>query len=110
MSPWFNRDWTALELAKSRKVKVLFKSNSYGHVVKDRDEDILAKPGEPSSACHLPTTQSIRKLRNTGITKVNDILTSLGPHDASKPKDMAIISGLLAGVEIPVPSLQQEIF
>jgi uncharacterized protein with von Willebrand factor type A (vWA) domain len=62
---------------------------------------------KPSSACHLLTTQSIRKLGNTSITEVSDILTSLGSRDTSNPKDMA---ELLEGVEIPLASLQQKIF
>jgi hypothetical protein len=39
MSPWFSRGWTSLELAKSRRVKVIFK----GSLIKDLDEDILAE-------------------------------------------------------------------
>ncbi|KAL4928127.1 uncharacterized protein BDV17DRAFT_291874 [Aspergillus undulatus] len=47
MSPWFSRGWTALELVRSGKVKVMFK----GSVIKDLDEDILSK-SETDSACH----------------------------------------------------------
>lgn len=60
MSPWFSRGWTSLELAKSYKVKVLFKSNSHGPVIKDLDEDILAKDGEPSS----PLASSCNSINN----------------------------------------------
>ncbi|KAH8590394.1 hypothetical protein B0O99DRAFT_552118, partial [Bisporella sp. PMI_857] len=79
MSPWFSRGWTALELAKSRKVKVLFKSNSDGFVIKDLDEDILAKESS-SSSWHRVTTNSIKNLRGTTIKMVGDILTVLGPR------------------------------
>jgi hypothetical protein len=48
MSPWFSRGWTSLELAKSRKVKVLFKG-TYSPLIKDLDEDILAKVSSGSN-------------------------------------------------------------
>lgn len=108
MSSWFTRGWTTLELAKSGNVKVLFKSNSYGTVIKDLDEDILAKAGEPSSTWRQVATASIINLRGRRITNVNDILTALGPRNTSKPKDMATISGLLAGVEVSADLSQQK--
>lgn len=42
MSPWFTRGWTALELAKSGVVKVVFKDS-----IKDLDKDILHKTKNP---------------------------------------------------------------
>jgi ankyrin repeat protein len=100
MSSWFTRGWTLLELARSCKVKVLFKSTNSGPVIKDLDEDILAKAGETSSLWRQAATESITVLRGQRITGVNDILSALGPRDTSKPKDIAIISGLLAGVDV----------
>lgn len=98
MSPWFSRGWTALELAKSRKVKVIFKG-PYGLLIKDLDEQILAKKGENDSP-HGKASQIIRNLRQ-GITTLNSLLTVLGPRYTSWPKDRAIISRLLVDVELP---------
>ncbi|KAK8920779.1 hypothetical protein VCV18_008082 [Metarhizium anisopliae] len=41
MPPWFCRGWTSLELAKSHKVKITFKSRNGRHVIKNLDVDIL---------------------------------------------------------------------
>ena len=71
---------------------MLIKSNSDGFVIKDLDEDILAKGS--ASPWHQVTTSAINKLRGTTIKSAGDILAVLGSHDTSKPKDMPIISGL----------------
>jgi hypothetical protein len=99
MSPWFSRGWTALELAKSRKVKIVFK----GPLIKDLDE-ILAKA--PSGFAR----DGIVKLRNKSITNVDDLLATLGPRHTSWPRDLAIISGLLVGVKIQSDASQQGIY
>jgi hypothetical protein len=107
MSPWFSRGWTSLELAKSRKVKVVFK----GLLIKDLDEDILAKADDAStSSRHQITSQVIANLRNKEITGINELLTVLGPRNTSWPRDIAIISGLLVGIEIPLNASQQDIY
>jgi hypothetical protein len=98
MSPWFSRGWTALELAKSRKVKVIFKG-PYGLLIQDLDEQILAKEDEDDGP-HKEASRIIRNLRQ-GITTLNSLLTVLGSRYTSWPKDRAIISGLLADVELP---------
>lgn len=102
MSPWFSRGWTALELAKSRKVKVLF-GGPNAPLIKDLDEEILkvntAEETEVSSP-HRNASNIIRKLRNTEIKEIDDLLTVLGSRYTSWPKDIAIISGLLVGVEV----------
>jgi ankyrin repeat protein len=97
MSPWFSRGWTALELSKSHKVKVVFKGPC-GPLIKDLDEQILAKDTQPSSP-YKKATDIIRNLRKE-ITTLNDLLTALGSRYTSWPKDLAIISGLLVGVEV----------
>jgi ankyrin repeat protein len=107
MSPWFSRGWTALELAKSRKVKVIFKGPC-GLLIKDLDEQILAKEGELDGP-HKEASQVIKNLRK-GITTLNDLLTVLGPRHTSWPKDMAIISGLLVGVAVAPKDPQQDIW
>lgn len=108
MSPWYSRGWTALELAKSHKVKILFKAKNDGYVIKDLDIDILAKV-QRSSRYHA-TAESIRKLRIANIQSFGDLLAILGPRDTSKPRDVSIISGLLAGVDVSGGLTQQDIY
>lgn len=97
MSPWFSRGWTALELAKSRKVKVIFKGPR-GLLVKDLDEEILAKEGDPNSP-RKEASLIIRNLRHRS-TSLNGLLAALGPRHTSWPKDRAIISQLLVDVKL----------
>ncbi|KAI7968558.1 hypothetical protein EIK77_006577 [Talaromyces pinophilus] len=92
LSPWFSRGWTALELARSTRVKVIFN----GNVIKDLDEDILSK-SDNDSACHRFATEAIRGLRRKRVENLNDLLTVLGPRSTSKARDMARISALLVG-------------
>ena len=108
MSPWFSRGWTSLELAKSQKVKVVFKG-THGPLIKDLDEDILAK-AKDSSERHQIASDAIAKLRGKKIIEVNDLLTILGPRHTSWPRDLAIISGLLVGVKISSEDSQQDIY
>ncbi|KAJ5753759.1 uncharacterized protein N7511_007912 [Penicillium nucicola] len=104
MSPWFSRGWTALELTKSRKVKVIFKGRE-GPVIKDLDEEILAKEGsEDTEIARKNASQIIRNLRGE-VTSLNDLLSVLGARYTSWPKDMATISALLVGVK---PQEQQQ--
>lgn len=108
-SPWFSRGWTALELAKSHKVKILFKSRkNEGQVIKDLDIDILDEvlPSSP----HYNLAMAINKLRRTSIQSFGDMLAILGPRDTSKPRDVPIISGLLAGIETSGGISHQEIY
>ncbi|KFY85967.1 hypothetical protein V500_07988 [Pseudogymnoascus sp. VKM F-4518 (FW-2643)] len=99
MSPWFSRGWTALELVKSRKVKVMF-GGLHGPVIKDLDEEILAKDTDhKASKSHIFATGLIRALRD-GVTTLNDLLTVLDSRHTSWPKDLAIISALLVDVSI----------
>ena len=107
MSPWFSRGWTALELAKSRKVKVIFKG-PYGPLIKDLDEEILAKEGDPSSP-RKKASKIIEKLRNK-ITTLNNLLTVLSQRYTSKPKDRAIISGVLVDVDLLPNNSQKNIW
>lgn len=113
MSPWFSRGWTALELAKSPKVKIVFKGPC-GPIIKDLDEEILAGEDDNTSAGHRVATDIIRNLRK-GITTLDGLLTVLGSRYTSWPKDRAIISGLLVDPEV-VPKVpgrdiwQQDIY
>ncbi|KAJ5378157.1 ankyrin repeats (3 copies) domain-containing protein [Penicillium cataractarum] len=104
MSPWFSRGWTALELAQSPKVKIIFKGPQ-GPVIKDLDEEILAKEesGEEieedeHEIRRRKASQIVRNLRRK-ITSVNALLTVLVSRYTSWPKDLSVISALLVGVE-----------
>lgn len=89
LSSWFTRGWTALELAKSRKVKIIFRD-----AIKDLDEEILQKVGDN------PAARVIRNLRSAEISGIEDLLRTLGPRFTSWPSDRAIIASLLAGIDI----------
>ncbi|KAH8597371.1 hypothetical protein B0O99DRAFT_670446 [Bisporella sp. PMI_857] len=109
ISPWFSRGWTALELANSPKAKVVFKGPS-GPFIKDLDEQILAKgQDERLSGPRGEATKIIRKLRK-GVTTLDDLLTVLGPRHTSWPKDLAIISSLLAGVNVAPTDKERDIW
>lgn len=108
MSPWYSRGWTALELAKSHKVKILFKARNDQFIIKDLDVDILAEVSPYSP--YYATAVAIRKLRGARIQSLGDLLSILGPRDTSKPRDVPIISGLLAGVDVSGDLSQQEIY
>ncbi|KAI0450075.1 hypothetical protein F5B21DRAFT_517679 [Xylaria acuta] len=79
---------TALELAKSRKVKIIFKDS-----IKDLDDDILEKAQEGSFAA-----KAIKNLRRDRFSDMEDLLATLGPRYTSWLKDRATIAGLLAGI------------
>ena len=113
ISPWFIRGWTALELAKSPKVKVIFKGCP-GPVIKDLDEEILAKEDEHEEyeedgdeRCRKRASRIIRNLRKE-IKSLNDLLTVLGPRYTSWPKDISIISALL--VDVKPDKMQQNTY
>lgn len=98
MSPWFSRGWTALELAKSRTVKVLFKKKD-GLILKDLDKDILNFQN-PQGKRHKVLANAIGQLRDEKITDLDRLLTVLGPRHTSWSRDIAIIAGLLVGVPV----------
>lgn len=110
MSTWFTRGWTALELAQSGRVEVLFKSGSNGFVTKNLDNDILAKAREPSSPCHQVSTTAIRSLRRGDIMEKDEFLASFTPRYTSRSTDRLIIAGLLVGIEMPISTDQEEIY
>ena len=96
LSPWFTRGWTALELAKSNTVKVLFKGDHPNRpIVKDLEKHILAVDPARSSRAHWIASSLIRRLRKP-VTDVSDILTILGPRGTSWERDRKLIAALLA--------------
>jgi ankyrin repeat protein len=99
MSPWFSRAWTALELAKSRKVKVIFKD-----AIKDLDEDILKKVNKDN-----PAAKTINNLRNP-VAGVEGLLAVLGHRQTSWLRDQPKIAGLLTGVEYDAEMPQSKMY
>ena len=98
VSPWFSRGWTALELAKSRTVKILFKKWG-GLILKDLDKDILDFQN-PRSRRHKVLANAIGQLRDEKIADLDRLLAVLGPRHTSWSRDIAIIAGLLVGVPV----------
>lgn len=99
LSPWFTRGWTALELAVSKTVKVLFKGASDEEpLIKDLDNDILAQDPSQANRAHWIASSLIRRLRKP-IGDVSDLLAILKPRSTSWARDRMIIAGLLA--ELP---------
>ncbi|KAK6498658.1 hypothetical protein TWF481_011236 [Arthrobotrys musiformis] len=116
-SPWFTRGWTALECIMSRKIKVVFKKpgvDTYEPILKDLDDEVLAKDPSQCSRGHWIASTIIRRLRQpninisdqgtfeaTGVIQnVSDLLAVLQPRSTSWSRDRMIIAGLLAGVEV----------
>ncbi|RDW58763.1 hypothetical protein BP6252_13239 [Coleophoma cylindrospora] len=98
LSSWFTRAWTALELLLSNKVKILFKPGQDGKpVLKDLDEDVLAKRPESSSRAHWLATVLTQQLREP-IENVGDLLAILSPRSTSFVRDRTKVAALLAGV------------
>ena len=112
MSPWFSRGWTALELKESTRVKVLFKDkDSGGLITKDLDDDILqAGSTESAPKEHTVAREIIGRLRGKRFSQLNDLVAVLGSRYTSVPRDMAIISGLMIGVQMPETYSHQEIY
>lgn len=121
LSSWFTRGWTALELLSSRRVKVLFKnpqpgSDKDGPLIKDLDDDILAKSPATSSRGYWLATTIVKRLRQharwhaqsakrtkgqqEGIREVGDLLATLQGRSTSWLRDRTIIAALLSGVRI----------
>jgi len=108
MSPWFSRGWTALELAKSKKVKVAFRGVGRP-LIKDLDAEILVQK-ESSNSPHGLASSVIKKLRGGSIQDINILLLILGSRHTSWARDMAVISALLVGADITGKEPQQDIY
>jgi hypothetical protein len=96
-SSWFTRGWTAVELALSKSIKVLFGPETNGRpLIKDLD-DILAKDPKTSSKGHWLASQLIRRLRQP-ISNVGDLLAILSQRVTSWKSYRVKLAGLLARV------------
>ena len=67
-------------------------------VIKDLDIDIIERV--PNTSPYLPAAKAISMLRSVKIQNLGDLLSILTPRDISKPRDVPIISSLLAGVDV----------
>lgn len=105
LSPWFTRGWTALELAASRRVKVIFRDASSGAaVLKDLDEDIIMLRPDQCSYAHWLASTILQRLRAASWSakydsELVDLLQALATRTTSWARDRMLIAGLLVGVE-----------
>ena len=108
MSPWSSRGWTALELAKSPKVKVIFKG-CHGPTIKNLDEEIFAKEEVEQDEDERCRTRASRIIRNPQkkishtqlLTPLSDLRRrqtprSAGPHPLGHRLQGTFPSGRLA--------------
>jgi hypothetical protein len=100
LCPWFTRGWTALELIMSKKVKVLYKNPESDEepLIKDLDQDILAKDPALCTRAHWIASTIIRRLRRH-VHNVSDLVAILKPRSTSWARDRMVIAGLLANVK-----------
>ncbi|RVD87010.1 uncharacterized protein DFL_005259 [Arthrobotrys flagrans] len=99
-SPWFTRGWTAIECKMAKRIKVVYKKPGYNEpIIKDLDDDILAKDPTRCSRAHWIASNIIRRLREP-IESVSSLLAILKPRSTSWPRDRIMIAGLLAGIEV----------
>ncbi|KAK6522870.1 hypothetical protein TWF281_002300 [Arthrobotrys megalospora] len=100
LSPWFTRGWTAVECNMADRIKVVYrKPGSHEPIIKDLDDDILAKDPTRCSRAHWIVSNIIRRLRDP-IDNTSDLLAILKPRSTSWPRDRIMIAGLLAGIEV----------
>ncbi|KAJ6092112.1 hypothetical protein N7467_004081 [Penicillium canescens] len=110
MSPWFSRGWTALELKMSQNVQIIFKGPK-GPITKDLDKDILqAKSNTSTTTKHEVAKDILKRLRGEEVDHLDLLLAILGSRHTSWPRDMAIISGLMIGIELPEDYAHQKIY
>ncbi|KAL4734762.1 hypothetical protein BDV11DRAFT_197557 [Aspergillus similis] len=100
LSPWFTRAWTALELALSHDVWVIFKDpcNKNKRVIKNLRSDILATDRISCSRSHLIASDVIDAVWKQKFDSISSILSVLKTRSTSKARDKLIIAALLAGV------------
>lgn len=94
LTPWLTRSWITVELAKSRRVKIIFADRTV-----DLDYHVLDMIGNDFAG--RSTTQAIKTLRNNRISSIQDLVSALSPRYTSWQKDRAAIAGLLSSVPIP---------
>ncbi|KAL9615733.1 MAG: hypothetical protein Q9160_009299 [Pyrenula sp. 1 TL-2023] len=105
LSPWFTRGWTALELAMSKSVKVLFKDpdNDRVPLMKDLRNDVLANR-MTASLGHQIASAIVRNVwrvwdiarGDRNLWELTDILKT---RSTSWPRDRIVIAALLSGID-----------
>ena len=108
LSTWFTRGWTALELFLSRRVFVLFRQGD-GYILKDLDNEILAKHPVLDSHAHWIATSYVRHLRKKSFESTSTLLSVLRPRSTSWVRDELIIAGLMCGIKDHVELSEQQI-
>ncbi|KAK6504867.1 hypothetical protein TWF481_006804 [Arthrobotrys musiformis] len=107
LSSWFTRGWTALEFIMSKNIKVIFKDpKTGGRVIKDLDNDVLAKEACRTSTGHLIASSILKRLRSP-INSIHDLLSVLKPRSTSWARDKMIIAALLSDIEIQAGDTSQ---
>ncbi|KAF2874365.1 hypothetical protein BDV95DRAFT_592456 [Massariosphaeria phaeospora] len=100
LSPWLTRGWTALELIMSSTVKILFKGHTKDKLlIKDLDDDILAKDPASYTRGHWIASTIIHRLRRD-IQNVSDLVAVLRPRNTSWARDRLMIATLLSGIDV----------
>jgi ankyrin repeat protein len=104
MSPWFSRGWTALELAASKNVKIVFKQSKERNGITLVDLDKLldgAKTGRYRIAAEV--IKNVRK----PLTDLNQLLRIVKARHTSWSRDMAVISELLTRTSLQPAEYKQ---
>ena len=111
LSPWFSRGWTALELLLSKRVFVLFRQGDDGYILKDLDQDILAKHRFLHSHAHWIATEAVKRLRHASHTfeSACDLLSVLQARNTSWKRDVKIIAGLMCGLSAHATLSEEEV-
>lgn len=110
LSPWFSRGWTALELAMSREVRLLFKGADVNSPAIVNLDDILAASPAVSTRAHWISSCMIRRLRKSGEPThlMTDLLTILQPRVTARTRDRPVIAGLLGNVAMDYRDDEQQ--
>ncbi|TRX87821.1 hypothetical protein FHL15_011280 [Xylaria flabelliformis] len=103
LSSWFTRGWTAVELALSRNVIVLFKGETDEKPTLVDLNDIVASDPRTCTRGHWLASQLIQRLRKP-VENVGDLLAILSQRTTSWAKDRSAISAILAGTKIDYDS------
>ncbi|KAF2092734.1 hypothetical protein NA57DRAFT_62257 [Rhizodiscina lignyota] len=100
LSPWFTRGWTALELLVSEQVKVIFRHpmDENRYELKDLKTEILAS-NPVCSRGHWIASTVIRRLCDSKVESLSDVLHILGTRSTSWPRDRLTIASLISGLK-----------
>lgn len=106
MSPWFSRGWTAVELANSHFVKVVFKNSQTSDWILIDLDTILNRP---LTRRHKIAVSIINGLRQQKMSSLNLLLGVLASRQTSWARDVPLISALLVGARVEPGQVQEEI-